>query len=63
VFQFRVLRRVFEPKWYEETGVWRRLHNEELNGLTVTKFYSGDQIKTNEVGRARCTYGREKRCI
>jgi hypothetical protein len=33
VFQNRVLRRVFGPKRDEVTGVWRKLHNEELNGL------------------------------
>jgi hypothetical protein len=29
----RVLRRIFGPKRGEATGEWRRLHNEELNGL------------------------------
>jgi hypothetical protein len=29
----RVLRRIFGPKGDEETGEWRRLHNEELNDL------------------------------
>jgi hypothetical protein len=29
----RVLRRIFGPKRDEATGEWRRLHNEELNGL------------------------------
>jgi hypothetical protein len=33
VFLRRVLRRVFGPKRDEVTGDWRRLHNEELNGL------------------------------
>ena len=33
VFENRVLRRVFEPKRYEVTGEWRKLHNEELNDL------------------------------
>jgi hypothetical protein len=33
VFENRVLRRIFGPKWYEVTGEWRRLHNEELNDL------------------------------
>jgi hypothetical protein len=33
VFEFRVLRRVFGPKWDEVTGEWRRLHKEELNDL------------------------------
>jgi hypothetical protein len=33
VFENRVLRRIFGPKRDEVTGEWRRLHNEELNGL------------------------------
>jgi hypothetical protein len=33
VFENRVLRRIFGPKGDEETGEWRRLHNEELNDL------------------------------
>jgi len=33
VFENRVLRRIFGRKRDEVTGVWRRLHNEELNDL------------------------------
>jgi hypothetical protein len=33
VFENRVLRRIFGPKRDEETGEWRKLHNEELNDL------------------------------
>jgi len=33
VFENRVLRRIFGPKRDEVTGVWRKLHNEELNDL------------------------------
>jgi len=33
VFENMVLRRIFGPSWYEVTGEWRRLHNEELNDL------------------------------
>jgi hypothetical protein len=33
VFENRVLRRAFRPKRDEVTGEWRKLHNEELNGL------------------------------
>jgi len=33
VFENRVLRRIFGPRRDEETGEWRRLHNEELNDL------------------------------
>jgi hypothetical protein len=33
VLENRVLRKIFGLKWDEVTGEWRRLHNEELNGL------------------------------
>jgi hypothetical protein len=33
VFENRVLRRIFGPKKVEETGEWRKLHNEELHNL------------------------------
>jgi len=33
VFESMVLRRIFGPRRDEVTGEWRRLHNEELNGL------------------------------
>jgi hypothetical protein len=31
VFENRVLRNIFGPKRDEVTGVWKKLHNEELN--------------------------------
>ena len=33
VFENRVLRRIFVPNSDEVTGEWRKLHNEEPNGL------------------------------
>jgi hypothetical protein len=33
VFENRVLRRIFGPKRDEVTGMWRKLHNQELNDL------------------------------
>ena len=33
VFENRVLRRIFQLKRDEETGEWRKLHNDELNDL------------------------------
>jgi hypothetical protein len=33
VFENRVLRRILGPKRDEVTGEWRKLYNEELNGL------------------------------
>jgi hypothetical protein len=33
VFENRVLRRIFGPKWDEIIGDWGKLHNEELRNL------------------------------
>jgi hypothetical protein len=33
MFENRVLRKIFGPKRDEVTRKWRKLHNEELNGL------------------------------
>jgi hypothetical protein len=33
MFENRVLRRIFGPKWDEVTGSWRKLHNEELHNF------------------------------
>jgi hypothetical protein len=33
LFENRVLRRIFGPNRDEVTVEWRKLHNEELNGL------------------------------
>jgi hypothetical protein len=34
VFANRVLKRMLGPKRDEVTGMWRKIHYEELNGLT-----------------------------
>jgi hypothetical protein len=47
-----VLRRIFGPKRDEVTGVWRKLHNEELHNL----YYSPSIIrmmKSRRMGWAR----------
>jgi hypothetical protein len=33
VFENKVLRRIFGPKWEEKMGGWRKLHNEVLHDL------------------------------
>jgi hypothetical protein len=40
VFENRALRRTLGPNMEEVTGVWRKLHNEEL-----TQYLSGDHIE------------------
>ena len=30
--------------------------------VSLTEYYSGDEIKKNEMGRTRDTYGRDERC-
>ena len=36
VIQNRIMRRIFGPKGDDVTGDWRKLHNEELNGMCAT---------------------------
>jgi hypothetical protein len=44
VFENRVLRRIFGPKWDEVTaGEWRRLHTEDF--MICTTYYRGDQSR------------------
>ena len=41
VFENMVLRRIFGPRRDEVTGEWRKLHNEELNGLSPHPILCG----------------------
>ena len=52
-----VLRRIFGPRRDEVTGEWRKLHNEELNDVSLTKYCLGDKIEKNEMGGACSAYG------
>jgi hypothetical protein len=48
VFENRVLRRIFGPKRDEVTGVWRKLHNEELRDLyhlTIIRMMKSRRIR------------------
>jgi hypothetical protein len=62
LFENMVLRRIFGPRRDEVTREWRKLHKEEIN-VMLTKYCSGDQIKTNWTDRACSTYGGEEMCI
>jgi hypothetical protein len=61
VFENRVLRRIFSPKRDEETGGWRKLHNEELHNL----YSSPSKIRMiKDVMNSTCsTNGGEDKCI
>jgi hypothetical protein len=50
VFENRVLRTIFGPKWDEVTGEWRKLHNEELHVL----YSSSNIIRQIRSRRIRC---------
>jgi hypothetical protein len=40
---------------------WRRLHNKEvICSVFIIKYYSGDKIKNNEMGRTIRTYGERR---
>jgi hypothetical protein len=58
-----VQRITFGSRRDELTGAWRRLHNEKLYAVLVTKYYAGNQIKTDETDRACSTFEGEERCI
>jgi hypothetical protein len=49
LFEDRVLRRIFGPKWDEVTGEWRKLHNDDLNDL----YSSPKVVRVNKSRRTR----------
>jgi hypothetical protein len=49
VFENRVLRRIFEPRWDEVTGEWRKRHNEKLHDL----YSSPNTFRVIKSGRIR----------
>ena len=53
VFENRLLRRLFRPKRFEETGEWGKLHNEELNDL----YSSPNIVRVIKSRRMRCGGG------
>jgi hypothetical protein len=59
----RLLGRIFGPKMEEVAGGWRRLHNKELRNSHFTKYYSGDQIKEDEMGGKCSMHMRVEKCM
>jgi hypothetical protein len=55
VFENRVLRRIFGPKWDGVTGGWRKLHNEELRDLysspSIIRIVEEDERLAGHVAR------------
>ena len=45
------------------TGEWRKLQNEELYALRLTRYYSGDKTNKTEICTTCSTYGGDERCI
>jgi hypothetical protein len=53
---------IFGPKREEVTEDGRKLNNEGSHDVYL-KYYSGDQIKENEIGGACGKYRGEEKCI
>jgi len=54
VFENRVLGRIIGPRRDEETGEWRKLHNEEHNDL----YWAPNVIRVNTSRRILCSWYR-----
>jgi hypothetical protein len=59
IFENRVLRRIFEPKRYEVTREWRKLHNEELGDLYKSPSICRFVKSRMRMGRVCNAYGIE----
>jgi hypothetical protein len=62
VFENRVLRRIFAPKWDEVTGELRKLHNVELHDLysspSIIRIIKSRRMRwTGHVARMRPVTG------
>ena len=64
VSENRVLREIFGPRRDEVTGKWRKLHNDELNGVhssaNIIRMIESRRI---EMGVDCNMYGGEERCL
>ena len=62
LFEFRVLRRTFEPRRDEVTGEWRKLHNEELSDLyslpNIVRVVKSRRMRWEGRGRHRVLVGK-----
>jgi hypothetical protein len=63
VFENRVQRKIFGPQRDEVMGrgVKKTTQREASLSVFFAKYYLGDQIKKNEIGRACGTYGEQER--
>ena len=62
VYDNRVLRKIFEPRREEVTGVWSKLHSDGLQDWNSSPNFI-QVIKMKEVVRPRVTYEEEVICI
>ena len=60
MFDDRVLRKIFGSSWEEVTGVWRKLHNENLHDFHSSNIVRVKQVKKKEMIRHVATMGERR---
>ena len=58
MFDGGVLRKIFGSSWEEVTGVWRKLHNENLHDLHSSNIIRVKRAKNEEMMGHVATIGR-----
>jgi hypothetical protein len=63
MFENRVLRRIFGPKWEEVRGMWRKVHNKELHNMYSPVIMRMIKSRSIEICGTYCVHGTEGKCI
>ena len=63
VFQNMLKMKICGPMKEKLTRYCRKLHSDGVNDFVLVRYYSGNQMRTEETGGQNDTYGREGKCM